>query len=93
MKKSKSEIKLSLPNKLDLIPLAQSLVREMAEIMGYKKSEVMKIELALEEAMANIINHSFAPGEETTFDMMIEPTSTGIKVILKDCLDIIRINF
>ena len=84
MNNARPKIKLILPNKLDYIPLGQSIVREMAVIMGYKKSEILKIELATEEAISNIIEHSFAPGEETSFDLIIEPNSNGIKIYLKD---------
>ncbi len=84
MEISKNKILLTLPNKLKYITLTQSLVREMATIMGYVKSEILKLELAVEEAAKNIIEHSFAPGEETTFDIIIEPHIAGIIIQFKD---------
>ena len=84
MKITKNKILLTIPNKLNYITITQSLVREMATIMGYLKPEIMKLELAVEEAVKNIIEHSFAPGEETTFDMIVEPHITGIIIHFKD---------
>ena len=84
MKITKNKICLTIPNKLNYITLTQSLVREMATIMGYLKPEIIKLELAVEEAAKNIIEHSFAPGEETTFDMIIEPHIAGIIIQFGD---------
>jgi len=84
MKITKNKILLTLPNKLNYITLAQSLVKEMATIMGYLKPEIFKLELAVEEVAKNIIEHSFAPDEETTFDMIIEPHVAGIIIQFKD---------
>lgn len=84
MNQTKNKIQLTLPNKLSYITLSQSIVREMATIMGYLKPEILKLELAVEEATINIIEHSFASGEETTFDMIIEPHIAGIIIQFKD---------
>ncbi len=84
MKITKNKISLTIPNKLSYITITQSLVREMATIMGYLKPDILKLELAVEEAAKNIIEHSFAPGEETTFDMIIEPHVSGIIIEFKD---------
>lgn len=77
-------IKLTLPNDLSYLPLAQSCVRQAAEKFGFADPELGQIELALEEAVTNVIKHAYDTAEYNTFDIIAERTPLGIRVIIKD---------
>jgi serine/threonine-protein kinase RsbW len=40
--------------------------------------------LAVEEAVVNVIEHAFEPAEKASFQIIIEPSTTGLKIIVKD---------
>lgn len=77
-------LQLTIPNDLSYISLAQHCVCEMARRIGFAHDAVAEIELAVEEACANVIKHGFEPGEHGTFDIACERVPLGIKIVLKD---------
>lgn len=56
----------------------------MAHALGFGKMDIAKIELGLEEAIVNILNTAFLPGEDTNYEIVLQPQTTGIKIILKE---------
>lgn len=40
--------------------------------------------LAVEEAVANVIEHAFEPFEKASFQVILEPLAAGLKIIVKD---------
>ncbi len=40
--------------------------------------------LALEEAVVNVVKHSFEPDEIASYQLIFEPTASGIRIIVKD---------
>ncbi|HPR32733.1 MAG TPA: ATP-binding protein [Prolixibacteraceae bacterium] len=82
--KIKDPIKLTVPNKAEYLPIIDKTVSATARLLGFGKMDIAKIELGLEEAVVNILNNSFAPGEESTYDVILQPQTTGMKIILKE---------
>jgi len=82
--KLKYPIKLTVPNHVEYLPFVDKAVSSMACALGFGKMDLAKIELGLEEAVVNILNTAFAPGEEATFDVILQPQTTGLKIILKE---------
>lgn len=76
--------KLTIPNHISYLPVAQASVREAAKMFGFTVETIYQIELALEEAFINVIKHAFEAGEENTFDIICRQTSMGIRIIIKE---------
>lgn len=78
------QIKLIIPNNIEYLPIVNNAIVAMAQIMGFEKTDISKIEIGLEEAIVYIFKTSFSPGEETTFDVILKPQTTGLKIIIKE---------
>jgi len=80
-------IKLTLPNELSYSPLAQAFVREVARKAGFEGSSLSQIDVAVEEAVTNVMKHSYDAEENSTFEILCEPLpegAEGIKIVIKD---------
>ncbi len=66
------------------MPIAQMTVKEVARKFGFADAAIFKIELALEEAITNVIHHAFEAGERGTFEIICERIPLGIKLIIKE---------
>ncbi len=79
-----NQIQVTIPNQVDYVPLILSVVRNMSEMAGFKTGDILRIEMGVEEAVANVIKHAFAPGEEASFDLTLSRETLGISVIIKE---------
>jgi serine/threonine-protein kinase RsbW len=77
-------LKLTLPNEMPYLPLAQSFVREVAAHFGFQSASLSQIELAVEEAVANVMQHGYDAEESRTFDIICEHLPGGIRVIIHE---------
>lgn len=77
-------IKLTLPNELGYVSIAQMCARELAKKIGFAGDDLYKIDLAVEEAVSNVIQHAFSADERNTFDVICESTPLGIKINIKE---------
>jgi len=87
MKKAnyKSRIcKLTIPNDLSYLTMAINFVLENATIIGFKDNDIKDIQLAVEEAVSNVIEHAFLPEEDAQFTVICERIPLGLKIIIKD---------
>ena len=75
---------LHLPNNLHFLPIAIGFVKENARLTGFKEKEIQDIELAVEEAVSNVIEHAFSPGQKATFSIICTPVSVGLKITIRD---------
>ncbi len=55
----KPELKISIPAKTDLLKMVVDLTKHMATINEFGKKDAQKIALAVDEAITNIIKHSY----------------------------------
>ena len=62
--------RLIIPNDLAYLSTAISFVRENAAIIGFDDKATQDIELAAEEAVSNVIQHAFSPGEKAEFSVI-----------------------
>lgn len=76
--------KLTLPNDISYLSVAQASVREAATMYGFSGEDIYKIELGLEEAFMNVVQHAFDAGERSSFDIICERLPVGIKIIVKE---------
>ncbi len=77
-------LKLTLQNDISYLPVAQFCVKETAKKLGFAEEELCKIELALEEAVINVIEHAFEADEQGTFDIICESIPKGIKITIRE---------
>jgi anti-sigma regulatory factor (Ser/Thr protein kinase)/GNAT superfamily N-acetyltransferase len=76
--------RLTIPNDVAYLPLAQASVKEAANLFGFTGEAVYQIELGVEEAFMNVIHHAFEAGEESTFDIVCEHIPMGIKITVRE---------
>lgn len=82
--KRRDFLKLTLPNDLSYISIAQLCARELAKKIGFSGDDLYNIELAVEEAVNNVIQHAFEADESSTFDVICERIPLGIKINVKE---------
>ena len=66
----KPELKISIPAKTDLLKMVVDLTKHMATINEFEKKTSQKIALAVDEAITNIIKHSYNYDEN--YDIKME---------------------
>jgi serine/threonine-protein kinase RsbW len=76
--------KIIVPNDASYLPIVQLCVREVSKKFGFDESDILKIELGLEETFMNVIEHAFEKGEENVFDIICKQNPRGIEIIVKE---------
>jgi len=82
--RTKDVLKLTIPNDFSYLPIVLTCVRETAQKFGFEGPLLGKIELAVEEAISNVIKHAFASSETSTFDIICERIPPGIRIRIKE---------
>ena len=80
----KASSNLTIPNDLSYGPIVGSYVKAVAKKIGFNDDEQQMIELGVDEAFTNVVEHAFEPDEEASFDIVCERIPLGLKVILKE---------
>jgi len=76
--------KITLPNKLDYLDIAQLFVHETAKKIGFSGNSLNNIDIAIEEAVSNVMKHTYDAEENRTFDLICERLHNGIKIVIKE---------
>lgn len=76
--------KITLPNKFDYLDIAQLFVHETAKKIGFSGNFLNNIDIAIEEAVSNVMKHTYDAEENRTFDIFCEKLRNGIKIIIKE---------
>lgn len=84
MQKTLGASKLTIPNDLAYGTVVGAYVKAVANKIGFNEEELMMIELGVDEAFTNIVEHAFVAGEEATFDVLCEPVPLGIGIALRE---------
>ncbi len=85
MTEKKSSFKLTVPCDLAGLGLVQAFVRESALLFGFHREDLPKIELAVEEAVVNVVQHAFSDEEDpATFDVITERTPLGMGIAIRE---------
>jgi len=76
---------LKIPSKTDNLELIRSFVSHVAEMIGFDADETYKIELAVDEACANVIKHAYdKQNAENQIDLAIEIDVKKLVIIITD---------
>ncbi|MEI6575637.1 MAG: ATP-binding protein [Bacteroidota bacterium] len=79
-----NQIQLTVPNQVDYVPLILSVVRNMSEMAGFNTGDILRVEMGVEEAVANVIQHAFNPGEEASFTLILSREPLGLNIVIKE---------
>ena len=69
---------LTLRNDVQDVPLLAAFIDEVCETMGFNTSVTMQMNLAMEEAVVNVMNYAYPKGEQG--DIVIEAEDVGDNV-------------
>ncbi len=75
---------LSLPSRLACIGRARKWVRGHAEAAGFGEEETWAIELALAEALSNVIRHGYGGDPGQRIDLTIEIDADKLSISVRD---------
>ena len=77
-------ISFIIPNKFEYIDITQFFVREVARNIGFKGTSLNQIDIAIEEAVSNVMKHAYDAEESKNFEIVCQKIPEGIKIILKE---------
>jgi len=77
-------VKLTLPNAVAYLPMARSFVREAAVCFGFEGSPLSEIEVAVEEAVTNVMSHGYDAEESVDFRISCQRLPQGIAIIIHE---------
>jgi anti-sigma regulatory factor (Ser/Thr protein kinase) len=75
---------LKLPNQASVLPLGRSFVRELAALAELAPKQGEALELAVDEACANVMKHAFGPGESGAYTLFGEVTAAALQISIRD---------
>lgn len=76
--------RLSILAKKEYLPSITGAVHSLCTQLGFDKKESFQLELVVEEACLNVIEHAFDPGETGVYDVVIERRPGKIVVGIED---------
>lgn len=75
---------LSLPNNIETIPQLNEFVDSVCESVGFDMGTTMSMNLALEEAVVNVMNYAYPQGTQGTVDIEAVANDMRLKFIISD---------
>ncbi len=66
------------------LTVALGFVCNVAQYAGFGGADLKRIELAVEEAVSNVIEHAFAPDEVANFDIICGRIAGGMEICIRD---------
>lgn len=75
---------LTLPNNVEFIPQLAAFIEEVTESYGIDPSVTMSINLALEEAVVNVMNYAYPEGTIGEIDISVTFSDGSITFTIKD---------
>ena len=69
---------ITLPNDVNAVPELAQFVEEMCEVSGFDPSETMMLNLAMEEAVVNVMHYAYPIG--TRGDILVEATVNDLRL-------------
>ena len=70
---------LKLHNDINEVPLLAEFIEVLAEELGYNASDTMNLNLALEEAVVNVMNYAYPEG--TVGDILLQAATTDTDTV------------
>ncbi len=85
VRKHHLSFRLTAPCDMAALPLVLAYVREAAVLVGFAGDDNSRIELAVEEAVSNVVQHAFLEDDEPgAFDIVCEQVTLGLRIIIRE---------
>jgi serine/threonine-protein kinase RsbW len=81
---AKRKFQLRIPSQTDNLEIIREFVSRVARKVGFKDDDVGKIELAVDEACANVIEHAYQKDDKQPIDIVIQIDYQKFTVIITD---------
>lgn len=75
---------LAVPNDLAYVAMVQRFVRDYAALSGFPTLDLGRFDLLVEEAVTNVIDGAFLPGERASLDVTCERVPAGLRITVHD---------
>jgi sigma-B regulation protein RsbU (phosphoserine phosphatase) len=75
---------ITLPNDVKTVPQLNAFVDEVCENAGFDMSTTMKINLAIEEAVVNVMNYAYPSGMNGNVDIDAQMNDERLKFVISD---------
>jgi sigma-B regulation protein RsbU (phosphoserine phosphatase) len=75
---------MTLPNNIEQVPQLESFVSEVCETLGLDMSTTMSLNLALEEAVVNVMSYAYTAGTRGNVDIEAQANERRLKFIISD---------
>jgi serine/threonine-protein kinase RsbW len=79
-----SDVRLTLPARPESIPVIRHVLGAFADTLRLPPEVVEDMRLAVTEASSNVVRHAYDPGEPGPIDVLIQPRSDRLEVIVSD---------
>lgn len=85
MKKSSANIfTLNIPSRTDNLEIIRDFIIGIAKKFGFNDDGIGEIELAVDEACANVIKHAYNYDENKKIDITVETNSSKLTITISD---------
>jgi len=84
MQEEQQVARITLVAKMEFLPAVAGFVREISIKLGLAGNDIGRLELVVEEACMNVIEHAFDPGEQGSFDVVILRKPGQVVVAVED---------
>ena len=84
MNKKEKHYHLKIPSQTDNLDLIRNFVAGIAKKVGFNDEEVNKIELAVDEACTNVIEHAYQHDETKDIDIAIKIGLQKLTIVVMD---------
>ncbi|NOZ61239.1 MAG: ATP-binding protein [Calditrichaeota bacterium] len=84
METHKQTYRLKIPGETENLELIRSFVSHIAQMGGFDEDDIYKIELAVDEACANVIKHAYKGRKKENIDLVIEIDFNKLTIIITD---------
>jgi len=84
MQEEQQMARITLVAKVEFLPAVASFVREISIKLGLAGNDIGQLELVVEEACMNVIEHAFDPDEQGSFDIVILRKPGQVVVAVED---------
>ena len=75
---------ITLPNDVQTVPQLSAFVDEVCEAVGFDMSTTLKLNLAIEEAVVNVMNYAYPTGVKGYVDINAETNDERLKFVISD---------
>ncbi|MBN2463707.1 MAG: GNAT family N-acetyltransferase [Dehalococcoidia bacterium] len=84
MQQEQQVARVTLVAKVEFLPAVASFLREISNKLGLAGNDIGRLELVVEEACMNVIEHAFDPDEQGYFDVVILRKPGQVVVAVED---------